>query len=167
MGSIAADQKIPTPPMAAERETGGMAKDTVLYVRSAVDDKSGANSRKAQVRAGREYARKNGLRITRIIESKGKAPLDGRRDLRGFVDYVKSSPSLQALLMERPERLSRHFRDWVDLHEFCRKNDRELRFFGTGQSPESDKMMLEMALALYRRSCEARRGAKKRGSESC
>jgi DNA invertase Pin-like site-specific DNA recombinase len=138
-----------------------MNQEAVLFVRSATDDESGAESRKAQEQAGREYAQKNGYQIAQVWEEKGKVPLESRRALRGFVEYVKASPSIQALLLERPDRLSRRFRDWVELHDFCRKNGKELRFFGPNQSPLNDAMVLEVSMAFYRHAIESRREARK------
>lgn len=138
-----------------------MDQKAVLYVRSATDDESGAESRRAQVQAGREFARKNGLEIARMWEDKGRTPLDSRRALRSFVEYVKTNPSIQALLLERPDRLCRRFRDWVELHEFCRKNSKEVRFFGRDQGPLNDAMVLEVLMAFYRRGVEDRREARK------
>jgi DNA invertase Pin-like site-specific DNA recombinase len=138
-----------------------MSEEAVLFVRSATDDESGAASRRAQEQAGREYAQKNGLRIAQVWEAKGKDHLESRRALRGFVEYVKANPGIQALLFQRPDRLSRRFRDWVELHDFCRKNGRELRFFGSNQSPQSDAMMLEMSAALYWSALESRREARR------
>lgn len=138
-----------------------MSESAVIFVRSATDDESGAESRRAQEQEGREYAQKNGLRIAKVWEAKGQSPLDSRRALRGFVEYVKTNPGVQTLLFQRPDRLSRRFRDLVELHDFCRKNGRELRFFGTNQSPQSDATMLEVSAAIYRGAIEARRDARK------
>ena len=138
-----------------------MGQEAVLYVHSATDDESGTHSRKRQEQAGREYAVKHGLEITRIWETKGLKPIENRCAIRDFVEYVKATPSVQALLFERPNRLSRRFRDWIDLHDFTRKNGRGIRFFGQDQSPESDAMMLEMSAALHRSVCESRRKARK------
>lgn len=138
-----------------------MDQKAVLYVRSATDDESGAESRRAQKQAGHEFAQKNGFEITRTWEDKGRNPLDSRRALRSFVEYVKTNPSIQALLLERPDRLSRRFRDWAELHEFCRKNCKELRFFGRDQSPLNDAMVLEVCMAFYRHAVESRREARK------
>ncbi len=138
-----------------------MGQEAVLYVHSATDDESGAHSRRTQEQAGREYAQRNGLKITRIWETKGLSPIENRRAIGDFVEYVKASPSIQALLFQRPDRLSRRFRDWIDLHDFSRKNGRSIRFFGADHSPESDTMMLEMSAALYSSACESRRKARK------
>jgi len=132
-----------------------MNQEAVLYVRSATDDESGAASRRSQEQAGHEFARKNGFEIARTWEDKGRTPLESRRALRGFVEYVKSHPSVQALLLERPDRLCRRFRDWVELHELCRKNGKVIRFFGPDQGALNDAMVLEVMMALYRRAVEA------------
>lgn len=153
-------QRTHAPPMAAERENP-MNEQAVLFVRSTKDDESGAKSRRAQVQAGREFAQKHGYEIARTWEDSGRTPLDSRRALRSFVEYVKTNPSLQAILLERPDRLSRRFRDWVEVYQFCRKNGKQVRFFGSDQSPLNDAMVLEMMMAFFRRDLESRREARK------
>lgn len=138
-----------------------MNQEAVLFIRSATDDRAGSISRMAQEKAGREYAEENGLKIARTWEEKGLSRIENRCAVRNFVEYVKANPSIQALLFQRPDRLSRRFRDWVELYDFSRKNGRDIRFFGSSQCPQSDAMMMEMSAALYRSALESRRKARK------
>lgn len=127
-------------------------KMAVVYARvSTKDQKREGYSIPAQLRILREYALKNKLTIVKEFletESAGKA---GRTAFGSMVDLIESKKSIQAILVEKTDRLYRNFKDQVllddlgvDIH-FVKDN----RIIGKDSKP-SDIFVNEIETAQAR-----------------
>ena len=72
-----------------------------------------------------------------------------------MIQFARKTPAMSVLLFEKPDRMTRNFRDLVYIDELLVNHDKEIRFFRTGEvlnknSQSSQKMHLNMQIVLAR-----------------
>ena len=93
-------------------------KKAIIYVRvSSKEQKQEGYSIPAQKRLLREYARANGFKVVREFEDNETAKQAGRSGFGKMIEYLKHSKSVQAILVEKTDRLYRNFKDYVTIDE--------------------------------------------------
>lgn len=86
----------------------------VIYARvSSKEQEEEGFSIPAQLKLLREYAQKHGLEIAEEFVDVETAKQAGRTAFGSMVHFLKESPSVKAILVEKTDRLYRNFRDYV------------------------------------------------------
>ncbi len=94
----------------------------VIYARvSSKEQEKEGFSIPAQRKLLREYVRKLGFQIKREFTDVETAKTAGRSSFGEMVEYLKSEPSVGAILVEKTDRLYRNFKDYVLLEELDRE----------------------------------------------
>lgn len=94
-------------------------KKAVIYSRvSTKDQEREGYSIPAQLRILREYAEKNGFSIVQEFKDTESAGKAGRTAFTKMVQLLKTDKSVEAILVEKTDRLYRNIKDWVLLDEF-------------------------------------------------
>lgn len=90
----------------------------VLYARvSSKEQEEEGFSIPAQLKLLREYAQKNHLQIVEEFVDVETAKQAGRTAFGNMVHFLKESPSVKAILVEKTDRLYRNFRDYVAIND--------------------------------------------------
>lgn len=98
---------------AAAQSTKSMNK-SVLYARvSSREQEQEGFSIPAQLKLLKEYAARQGMEIVQEFVDVETAKQAGRTAFGEMVGFLKESPSVQILLVEKTDRLYRNFRDYV------------------------------------------------------
>ncbi len=113
-------------------------------------------SLEAQGRESTDYERRHDLETVRtwaVAESAKKA--DVRKAFKEFVQYFRTNPSVKVMLFEKPDRMTRNFRDLVTIYELIDEHHKEVHFFKTGlvineNSKSSDQLQLDLHVVLAR-----------------
>jgi site-specific DNA recombinase len=93
-------------------------KKAVIYVRvSSREQKKEGFSIPAQRRLLREYACKNSFYVVKEYEDNETAKSSGRGDFGEMVAYIKANKDVNAILVEKTDRLYRNFKDYVLIDE--------------------------------------------------
>jgi site-specific DNA recombinase len=88
----------------------------VIYVRvSSKEQEREGFSIPAQKKLLKEYAQKNNLRIVKVFEEAETAKSTGRKQFSEMVEFLKSNPDVNHLLVEKTDRLYRNIHDYVEL----------------------------------------------------
>ena len=91
-----------------------MPSGAVLYARvSSKEQEQEGFSIPAQLKLLKEYAAKEGLEIVREFVDVETAKQTGRAAFGEMVGFLKETPSVRTLLVEKTDRLYRNFRDYV------------------------------------------------------
>ena len=110
-------------------------KKAVLYVRvSSKEQRDEGYSIPAQKKLLRAYAKKHALRVVQEFEDAETAKRAGRREFERMLRLLRADPSIQHVLVEKTDRLSRNFRDLVTIDDL----GRTLHFVKDGQVIGSD-----------------------------
>ena len=95
-----------------------MSSSTVLYARvSSKEQEEEGFSIPAQLKLLREYAAKQRFEIVEEFVDVETAKQAGRANFSQMVHFLKESPSIKALLVEKTDRLYRNFKDYVTVDE--------------------------------------------------
>lgn len=95
-----------------------MMKKTVLYARvSSKEQQEDGFSIPAQLKLLKEYAAKQGFQIAREFVDVETAKQEGRTSFGQMIGFLKESPSIQNVLVEKTDRLYRNFRDYVTVDD--------------------------------------------------
>jgi len=121
----------------------------VIYARvSTKDQEREGYSIPAQLRILREYSTKNGFQVVREFRESESAGKAGRKAFSEMLELLKSDRSIEAILVEKTDRLYRNFKDHVlvsdlgvDIH-FVKDN----RIIGKNSKP-SDKFVHDIETA--------------------
>lgn len=96
-------------------------KKAVLYARVSSDEQERQGfSIPAQVKFLREYAQKNNIAIVREFTESETAKKSGRKEFNAMVKFLKSSKDVNAILVEKTDRLYRNPSDYglIDESQF-------------------------------------------------
>lgn len=93
-------------------------RKAVLYARvSSVEQEREGFSIPAQQRLLRDYADRNDLNVVLEFIDVETAKQAGRTNFNNMLDFLRESPSIKAVLVEKTDRLYRNFRDYVTLDD--------------------------------------------------
>ena len=140
-------------------------KQTVIYARvSSKEQEKEGFSIPAQLKVLREYAAKEGFSIVQEYVDVETAKQTGRVNFGEMIAFLKSSPRIRIVLVEKTDRLYRNLKDWVTLDEL----DLEIHFVKEGvvlsrDSRSSEKFMHGIKVLMAKNyidnlSEEARKG---------
>ncbi len=92
--------------------------ECIIYARvSSKEQEKEGFSIPAQQKLLREYAAKQGFRVTEMFTDVETAKSAGRTEFGKMVDCLKSNPKVRTILVEKTDRLYRNFRDYVLLED--------------------------------------------------
>lgn len=91
-------------------------------------EKEGLSLKEIQLPILRDYARDNGFEIDREFVFSESADRKIRKKFQEMIDYVKSSPDVKAIISFRVDRVTRNFRDAVEMDDLRLECDKELHF---------------------------------------
>jgi DNA invertase Pin-like site-specific DNA recombinase len=101
--------------MTTDNRSGARA---VLYARvSSKEQEEEGFSIPSQLKLLREYAQKNRFEIVEEFVDVETAKQAGRANFGQMVHFLKESPSVKAMLVEKTDRLYRNFKDYVTIDE--------------------------------------------------
>jgi site-specific DNA recombinase len=93
-------------------------RDAVIYARvSSKDQEREGFSIPAQLKFLREYASRNGFRITQEFVDVETAKTTGRKKFGEMLAFFPRNPGCRVLIVEKTDRLYRNFRDCVTLED--------------------------------------------------
>lgn len=107
-------------------------KDAVYYVRVSSAEQEQGFSLDAQVRAAREYATAQGLRLVKEFADVESAKRAGRAQFTAMLTYLKKHKSCQAVIVEKTDRLYRNLKDWVEVDELMQTADLSVHLYKEG-----------------------------------
>ena len=151
---------------------GHAQKQAVIYARvSSKEQEKEGFSIPAQLKLLKEYAAVQRFAIAQESVDVETAKLTGRTAFGGMVAYLKSHPTIRALLVEKTDRLYRNLKDWVTLDEL----DVEIHFPKEGvvlsrDSRSSEKFMHGIKVLMAKNyidnlSEEARKGMQEKAEQ--
>jgi DNA invertase Pin-like site-specific DNA recombinase len=128
----------------------------VIYARvSSKEQEKEGFSIPAQLKLLRDYAAANGFVIAAEYTDSETAKVAGRTQFGQMLQNLKCDRSIQAVLVEKTDRLYRNIKDWVKLDEF----DVQLHFVKEGQvlsreSGSSAKFMHGVRVLMAKNYCD-------------
>lgn len=144
------------------------ATQAVIYVRVSSDEQGDGFSLPAQMTTAREYARTRGLTIVKEFEARESAKKAGRKVFNAMCDYVRQSNTPIALIVEKPDRLSRNYHDLVEIDGLMHSHGLEVHYVKlhkvlSKDSNSTEQFMHEIEIVLAKKfianlSEEARKG---------
>lgn len=94
-------------------------KQVVIYARvSSREQEREGFSIPAQLKLLKEYALKNGFQIVREYSDAETAKKAGRTNYNAMLEYLKTTPEIKTVLVEKTDRLYRNFKDYVTLEDY-------------------------------------------------
>jgi len=128
----------------------------VVYARvSSKEQEKEGFSIPAQLKLLREYAVQHGFLVEKEFVDVETAKRTGRTSFGEMITYLKKSPTCEAILVEKTDRLYRNIRDWVTLDEL----DVQLHFVKESMilskdSKSSDKFMHGIRVLMAKQYCD-------------
>lgn len=118
-------------------------RKAVSYERISSREQEQGYSLDAQAKERSDYARRHGLEVVRVWSATESAKDQGRKAFTEMVEFVKASPDVKVILVEKVDRLSRNFGDAHTILGLVNLNAIEVHFFHEGwtfhrKSPPSD-----------------------------
>ena len=89
----------------------------VAYVRVSSREQEKGYSLTAQEKLLRKYAKDEGFEIVEFFREAMSAKKSGRKQFNLMLKYLKSHKDVNKLLVEKTDRITRNFKDVVDLDE--------------------------------------------------
>ncbi len=122
----------------------------VAYVRVSSREQEKGYSLTAQEKLLRKYAKDEGFEIVEFFREAMSAKKSGRKQFNLMLKYLKSHKDVNKLLVEKTDRITRNFKDVVDLDEI---DGLELHFVKEGsiiseKSKSQDKMIYGLRVVL-------------------
>lgn len=122
----------------------------VAYVRVSSREQEKGYSLTAQEKLLRKYAKDEGFEIVEFFREAMSAKKSGRKQFNLMLKYLKSHKDVNKLLVEKTDRITRNFKDVVDLDEV---DGLELHFVKEGsiiseKSKSQDKMIYGLRVVL-------------------
>ena len=122
----------------------------VAYVRVSSREQEKGYSLSAQEKLLRKYAHDEGYEIVEFFRETMSAKKTGRKQFNLMLKYLKSHKDVNKLLVEKTDRITRNFKDVVDLDEV---EGLELHFVKEGsiiseKSKSQDKMIYGLRVVL-------------------
>lgn len=95
-----------------------LTKKAVIYARvSSEEQKKEGFSIEAQLDLLRDYAMKNNIDVVKEFIEAETAKQSGRHKFAEMLQFLKKSKDVNAILVEKTDRLYRNFRDYVDVDD--------------------------------------------------
>jgi site-specific DNA recombinase len=109
-------------------------KKAVLYARvsSLTQEKEGF-SIPAQIKLLQEYAHKSDFIISHEFTDAETAKKAGRSQFKAMLDTIKTDKNIKAILVEKTDRLTRNFHDYVIVDELIAERDIEVHMVKEGE----------------------------------
>lgn len=129
-------------------------KKAVLLSRvSTTEQKETGESLSAQERKGREYADRNGFEIVKEFTFSESAGDKIRTNFLEMLQYLKTNKDVKIVITPTVDRITRNFKDAVDLDEMRKKDEIEIHFVQDGfilkkESTGNDMFMWETKVYL-------------------
>jgi site-specific DNA recombinase len=147
-------------------------RHAVIYARvSSKEQEKEGFSIPAQLKLLKEYAATNGFTLAQEYVDVETAKQSGRTAFGEMVAFLKASPSVRAMLVEKTDRLYRNLKDWVTVDEL----DVEMHFVKEGvvlsrESRSSEKFMHGIKVLMAKNyidnlSEEARKGMQEKAEQ--
>jgi site-specific DNA recombinase len=109
-------------------------KKCVLYARvSSKEQEKEGFSIPAQLKLLREYAQKQDFEVVEEFTDAETAKKAGRTNFLAMADKLKKSKNIDAILVEKTDRLTRNFQDYVLIDELIQKLDIEVHMVKEGE----------------------------------
>lgn len=109
-------------------------KKAVLYARvSSKEQEKEGFSIPAQQKLLMEYAEKQGLTIVAEFTDAETAKKSGRTNFKAMAEIIMKDKSIQTILVEKTDRLTRNFQDYVLIDELIQKRDIEVHMVKEGE----------------------------------
>ena len=151
---------------------GTVRKQAVIYARvSSKEQEKEGFSIPAQLKLLKDYAASNGFAIAQEYVDVETAKQAGRAAFGDMVAYLKTHPSVRAMLVEKTDRLYRNLKDWVTVDEL----EVEIHFPKEGvvlsrESRSSEKFMHGIKVLMAKNyidnlSEEARKGMQEKAEQ--
>ena len=97
---------------------GSESQHAVLYARvSSAEQQKEGFSIPAQLKLLKDYAAREGLAVVREYVDVETAKQTGRTSFGEMVAFLKASPRVRIILVEKTDRLYRNLKDWVMLDD--------------------------------------------------
>ncbi|MCA9788997.1 MAG: recombinase family protein, partial [Cyanobacteria bacterium HKST-UBA05] len=109
-------------------------QQAVIYARvSSKEQEKEGFSIPSQLKLLEEYADKNGFKVVEVFTDSETAKKSGRTHFKAMVERIKSDKSIQAVLVEKTDRLTRNFHDYVLIDELINLRDVEVHMVKEGE----------------------------------
>ena len=135
-----------------KKKSGGIIETNkcVIYIRVSSHEQEKGYSLSAQEKLLRKYAKDEGFEIVEFFREAMSAKKSGRKQFNLMLKYLKSHKDVNKLLVEKTDRITRNFKDVVDLDEI---EGLEIHFVKEGsiiseKSKSQDKMIYGLRVVL-------------------
>jgi site-specific DNA recombinase len=109
-------------------------KKAVLYARvSSREQEKEGFSIPAQLKLLKEYAERHGLQVVEEFTDAETAKKAGRTNFLAMAEKLKKSKDIKVILVEKTDRLTRNFQDYVLIDELIQKLDLEVHMVKEGE----------------------------------
>lgn len=109
-------------------------KKAVLYARvSSKEQEKEGFSIPAQLKLLQEYSEKQGFQVVETFTDSETAKKAGRTNFLAMVEKLKKSKDIKVILVEKTDRLTRNFQDYVLIDELIQKLDLEVHMVKEGE----------------------------------
>jgi site-specific DNA recombinase len=133
-----------------------MTQKAARFFRVSSKEQGEGYSLDAQEKASLEYEKRHDLEVVRswaVAETAKTSEL--RKAFKEFTQFMRANPFVAIMLFEKPDRMTRNFRDLVTMYDLIEKHGKELHFFKTGlkinrESKSSDQIQLDIQVVLAR-----------------
>ena len=127
-----------------------ISNKAVEYIRVSSREQEKGYSLSAQEKLIREYAEKEGYEIVKVFRETMSAKKAGRKQFNEMLKYLKAHKDVNILLVEKTDRITRNFKDVVDLDSI---DGLEIHFVKEGsviseKSKSQDKMIYGLRVVL-------------------
>lgn len=111
-----------------------MSSKAVLYARvSSKEQEKEGFSIQAQTKLLREYAERHGMQIVEEFTDAETAKKAGRINFLAMAERLKKSKDIKMILVEKTDRLTRNFQDYVLIDDLIQKLDIEVHLVKEGE----------------------------------
>lgn len=109
-------------------------RKAVLYARvSSKEQEKEGFSIPAQLKLLKEYAERHGLQVVEEFTDAETAKKAGRKNFLAMAEKLKKSKDIKVILVEKTDRLTRNFQDYVLIDELIQKLDIEVHMVKEGE----------------------------------
>ena len=109
-------------------------KQVFLYARvSSVEQQKEGFSIPAQLKLLHEYAQRHGFTVAGEYTDAETAKKAGRTNFKAMIDDVLKNKDIKAILVEKTDRLTRNFQDYVLIDDLIQKRDIEVHLAKEGE----------------------------------
>ncbi len=106
----------------------------VIYARvSTKEQQKEGFSIPSQIKLLKDYAEKKCLTITKEFTESETAKKIGRKEFNGLIDYLKTNKQVKIILVEKTDRLTRNFNDYVLIDQLINDLDIEVHLVKEGE----------------------------------